>query len=487
MSMSVKFNDIELNNYIHVLSGFTPRTGVTWEPQLLEIGNTARGAIFQETTYRSKEIPMPFEINGNIEENYNNLMRVLNVKEPKELIFGDTPNKVYYAVPSGGLDLEEILYYGNGTITWLIPDGVAHSVAEKIAKNYGSDRITLENTGTESVPISIKATMKSDNGYLGFTLDDRFYQIGKTEEVDGVQYEETVKLFDDHLFEDTGWDVNQGVIPPVTSEQTQNGTIGYVKEYTNEGYAKVTNYGSGNSWHGASITKIVPTDENGKYPVNWKCEWRFDFNTDGSLNPNPEIGHNSVTFSDANGNIICSVVFEDNNPSYKRSDMAIYIGKKRVWDTKNTEKFYVTGRGDTGPCASVEKIGNQITVRFSYAGIQKTFLVDDPSIELRKVTWYGAAYKSNPNIKNNLIRALNVRKHNVEKYEDIPNYFANGDTVEISGDTGEVLINGIKDWDTADIGSQPLLLPPGKHTMGIITSSFSSIPDVEVSFRERWI
>ena len=120
--MSVLFNDTELNKYIHVLNGFTSRSGVDWDPQLLEIGNTARGSIFQETTYRAKEIPMPFEINGNIEKNYNDLMRVLNVDKPQPLIFGDTPNKVYYAVPSGGLDLEEVLYYGSGTITWLIPD-----------------------------------------------------------------------------------------------------------------------------------------------------------------------------------------------------------------------------------------------------------------------------------------------------------------------------------------------------------------------------
>ena len=66
----------------------------------------------------------------------------------------------------GGWIWRKVLYYGSGTITWLIPDGVAHSVAEKTAENYGSNQITLENNGTESVPINIKATMNSDNGYI---------------------------------------------------------------------------------------------------------------------------------------------------------------------------------------------------------------------------------------------------------------------------------------------------------------------------------
>ena len=419
-------------------------------------------------------------------EKFNELCKILD-QEQMKIVFNDEQSKYFIGTKTGFDEPEPGRLSTTGSYTIYCSDPYKYSVAEKKANNNGASQIVLQNNGSKACIVNIKAKMKSDNGYIGFTLDDRFYQIGKPEEVDGEHYEETVKLFDDHLYQDMGWLVNQGVTPPVTGEQAQNGTIGYVKETTNEGYAKVTNYASGNSWHGASITKIVPPDENQKYPVNWKCEWRFDFNTDGSPNPNPEIGHNSVTFVDADNNIICSVVFEDNNPNYERSDMAIYIGKKRVWDTKNTAKFYVTGRGDYGPCASVEKIGNQITIRFSYAGIQKTFLVDNPSAELRKVTWYGAAYKTYNPIRNNLIRALNVRKHNVEKYEDIPNYFANGDTVEISGDTGEVYINGIKDWDTADIGSQPLLLPPGQHTMGIITSSFSSIPDVEVSFTERWI
>lgn len=419
-------------------------------------------------------------------EKFNELCKILD-QEQMKIIFNDEQSKFFIGTKTSVDSPDPGRLSTTGSYTIYCSDPYKYSVAEKTAKNYGSSQITLVNNGSKPCVVNVKATMKSDNGYIGLTLGDRFYQIGKPEEVDGYHYEETVKLFDDHLYEDKGWLLNQGITPPVTSEQSQNGTIRYVKESSNEGYAIPSNYGSGNSWHGASLTKIIPTDENGKYPVNWKCEWRFDFNTDGSTNPNPEIGHNSVTFIDGDDNIICSVVFEDNNPSYERSDMAIYIGQKRVWDTKNTTKFYVTGRGDYGPCASVEKIGNQITIRFSYAGIQKTFLLDNPSVELRKITWYGAAYKTNPNIRNNLIRALNVKKHNVDKYEDIPNYFSNGDKIEISGDNGEVYINGIKDWDTADIGSQPLLLPPGQHTMGIITSSFASVPDIEVTYQERWI
>ena len=70
-----------------------------------------------------------------------------------------------------------------------------------------------------------------------------------------------------------------------------------------------------------------------------------------------------------------------------------------------------------------KKIGNQVTIRFNNFGICKTFYVDNPEAELRKITWYGAAYKDHFHTENNVLRALHVIKHNVDRYEDIPNYF----------------------------------------------------------------
>lgn len=490
MRYSVKFNGIELNQYIDVLQGFTPRVGVDWSPDLLTSGGINRGAEFSYTSYKQKTIKMPFTIFENLQENYDALEDVLNVDEPKALIFEDIPDRVFYAVPSGNLDFDEDGCLGEGTITWIIPDGVAHSLIEKTSANNGESTITLTNSGTETTPINVKAKMLSDNGYLGLVLDDRFYQIGNPGEVDEVTKEKSVKLFDDHFTQDRGWILNSGVTPVVTPERLMVGMVGYTVESTptGEGFVKATDYGTGDSWHGPALTKIIPADENGEYPTNWRCEYRFDFNTDpGGPTAGKQIGHSSVTFSDENDDIICSVVFEDNNPVMERSDMAVYIENKRVWDTRETQKFYVTGRGSSGPAVTVEKIGNTVTIGFTYGGIKKTFFLSNPSATLRKVTWYCAAYKSYTPIQNNNIRALNVRKHNVQYYEDIPNFLSDGDVVELNSSSNELYINDIKDWDRVDIGSKPLLLPPGQHTLGIAVSDFAEIPEVEVTYRERWL
>ena len=484
------FNEKELPIMItKVNRNITP----SFTNETVSIGS-AKGEIFQYNVYKSKQIEISYQIYNRRAEYLVNFRRGLSAliytDEPKKLIFSDEPNIYYNAILDGEQTLEEEEYKSSGILRFLIPDGVAHSVAEKTAENYGSNQITLENNGTESVPINIKATMKSDNGYIAFTLGDRFYQIGKPEEADGKHYEESVKLFDDHLYEDKGWLVNQGITPPVTSERLQNGVVKYVKESTNEGYATTKDYGSGNSWHGASLTKIVPKDVNNKYPVNWKVAYRFDFNTDGAVFKGVQVGHTSVTMIDEHDDIICSIIFEDTSPVNEYYYMAVFIGNKNVWHTDSTfpmAKKGVTARGDYGPAVTAEKIGNQVTIRFNNFGICKTFYVDNPEAELRKITWYGAAYKDNFHTENNVLRALHVIKHNVERYEDIPNYFSNGDIVEIDGASGSVYINDAYDTDVADIGSQPLLLPPGQHTLGIITSSFASVPDVEVTYQERWI
>jgi len=484
------FNEKELPIMItKVNRNITP----SFTNETVSIGS-AKGEIFQYNVYKSKQIEISYQIYNRRAEYLVNFRRGLSAliytDEPKKLIFSDEPNIYYNAILDGEQTLEEEEYKSSGILRFLIPDGVAHSVAEKTAENYGSNQITLENNGTESVPINIKTTMKSDNGYIAFTLGDRFYQIGKPEEADGKHYEESVKLFDDHLYEDKGWLVNQGITPPVTSERLQNGVVKYVKESTNEGYATTKDYGSGNSWHGASLTKIVPKDVNNKYPVNWKVAYRFDFNTDGAVFKGVQVGHTSVTMIDEHDDIICSIIFEDTSPVNEYYYMAVFIGNKNVWHTDSTfpmAKKGVTARGDYGPAVTAEKIGNQVTIRFNNFGICKTFYVDNPEAELRKITWYGAAYKDNFHTENNVLRALHVIKHNVERYEDIPNYFSNGDIVEIDGASGSVYINDAYDTDVADIGSQPLLLPPGQHTLGIITSSFASVPDVEVTYQERWI
>lgn len=500
-SEALKLNGEYIENLI---SGYrtlnvTGRELVETEIDEVQIG-FCDGSIYQKKRDVSRQITVYYRMKAESPEEfrdkYNQLCGILD-KEQSQLIFADEPDKYFIGTKSDVEEVQPGLLCVTGNFTFECADLYKYAVTEKTAINRGTNVITLENDGTKTVPVNVRAVMKSDNGYLGLTLEDRFYQVGNPEEIDGEQFETTELLFDDHFTKDRGWNLNQGITPPVTSVRDQVGAVRYVVEtpgegINGEGYVTPSEYGTGNSWHGPALTKLVPADKNGEYPVNWYSCYRFDFNTDGTAQSEKgkEAGHHSITFSDENDDIICSVVFEDNHYSLERSDMAVYIGNKRIWDTRNTTKFYVRGpegRPEGSAVVIVEKIGNQINVKFSYAGINKTFITSNPNAKLKKITYYSAQYKNYPHIRNNLLRAIQVRKHNVDNFNDIPNYFMNGDDIRIEGRNNQVLINGLVDWDRVDIGSKPLLLPPGQHTLGIITSSFGQTPDVKVTWRERWI
>ena len=495
MTLTVTFDGHDITKYLRVSS--LNRGVRTSRNSRTETRKEKKGVIFLGTESFLSKIEMGFVLRHDLIEKRRKLAEILNVNEPKPLEFSDEPDKYYLAFPTGDINVDEKVFLGYGTITWEIPDGVAYSKAEYVFSNEDSDGtlqdfIVVDNPGTEPMLLEMEATFNSDNGFLGLENDDRstLALFGNVEEVDGYHYETSDLLFDDHLTKDKGWILNNGVTPPVTPERLQVGTVTYVVEdsATDEGYVKPSGYGTGTSWHGPSLTKIVPADKNGKYAKNWRSDWRFDFNTDGSTAKGQEVGHNSVTYIDQNDEIICSVVFEDNNPSYERSDIAVYIRNQRVWDTRETNQFYVTGRGGQGPICRVEKIGNQITVS-TWSGVKKTFITDKPDVELRKITWYSAAYGSNRPITNNLLRALHVYKHNVENWRDIPNKFGKGDVLTYGKEGMNIFckINGMQGLQYRDPGSTLIKAPPGQSVIYLAYSPFAQTPYVRLKGRAVYV
>lgn len=460
--------------------------------------NDRKGVQYLGTSSAILAHDMGFVLRYDLIAKRRELASIFNVTEPKKLIYSDEPDKFYLAIPTGDINVDERNFLGFGTITWEIPDGVAYSIDELNFDNtQNPNLIEINNPGTELIDLVLEATFTTDCGFLGIESEDGVSKalFGSVEEVDGYHYDTSVRLFDDHFNEDRGWELNAGVTPPVTPIRDQVGTVSYQVDPwqsdpvdPNEGYVKPTNYGTGTSWHGPSITKNVPADKNGEFPVNWKAEYRADFNTDGKPEHSGQVGHNSVTFSDANGNVIAAIVLEDNNPAKERSDLVFYVEGKRVWHQMDTQNFYVNMR-DGKYAFVVEKIGAQITFRAAFFNVTKTFKLSNPDVALHKVTWYGAAYKDYPPMTNNLLRALNVRKHNVDNWQDIPNKFGSGDSLKY-GSNGKNIYCTLNDFQWLqfrDPGSTLITVPPGKSNLFIAFSDFSDPPLVKLVGRAAYV
>lgn len=494
-------NEIIFNGYD--LSKLLDITKINKGVQLGRIANYRnrkgkKGTLFVDVTSELVVFTTDFKFKTEVKNKKEQLAEVLNVNEPKPFIIKSNPNRVYYAFPQGKINSDETSIFGDGTITWEIPDGMTYSLQDYLYTNREStgnllDYITINNPGTEPMDLELTANFKSDNGFLGLESDSGAVRalFGDMEEIDGYDYQISEKLFDDHFNASPGWTLNNGVIPPVTNSIMQQGTFSYKQETIGEGFAYPTDYGTPtNSWSGPSLTKMVPPDSEGEYPENWTASMRTDFNTDGTGSAgDTNVGHQSITFIDQNDQIIVSVVIEDNTPTAQKSDLAVYVRDKRVFDSRNTSSYYVTARPGEKNHIKVEKIKNVINIELAFIGRKLNFRMNESGVELRKITFYSARYKSFRQIQNNLIRALNVVKHNVEKWEDIPNKFMAGDVLTYGKSEFNIFcrLNEMNALEMRDVGSTLITAPPGVSRLYLAYSSFAEIPEVTLKGRAKYI
>lgn len=134
---------------------------------------------------------MPFYIKGSVKSKYDMLMTVLNVSEPKRLTFGNLANRYFLALPDGKVEFEMLgENAGRGTITWLIPDGISHSVSTKVLSSNdlttgsvtilpdNSVDIEIDNQGTLPAYPTFKFTHTSDNAYIGLAGENGVVALG---------------------------------------------------------------------------------------------------------------------------------------------------------------------------------------------------------------------------------------------------------------------------------------------------------------------
>lgn len=443
---------------------------------------------------------MSFTLIDELNPKRYHLADILNVIEPKELVFSDDPDKVYYAMPSGNINISEVYKIGKGTVVWQIPDGVSYSVPTYTFTNEDTNGIfqnyiMVDNPGTEPMELEMEARFASDNGFLGIESSDGTVRalFGDMAEVDKTPYELSELLFDDHLYTDRSWALNSGVVPPVTPNPSQQGTVAYRTESTGEGYAYPSSYGTPtNDWSGPSLTKTVPADSSGSYPIHWTSNFRIDFNPDkDGVDEHLQVGHQSITYVDQNDDIIVSLVFEDNYANARRSDFAIYVRDKRVYDSRNTSYYYITARPGDANHISVEKWENTIAVMLKGEGgqtVKLQFPLNEENVQLRKITWYAARYKSLPVMTNNLIRAINLSAHKVQKWQDIPNKFKSGDILEYGqiGRNVSCTVNGLNELRLRDVGSTLISVPPGRTILYLAYSNFADTPEVILQGRAKY-
>ena len=484
----VEYNGYMISDYM-IINSIDRGIGAPRTNNLKKLG-TARGEQYIGYTSVSPRIVMKFTLISNLVEKRRELAGIMEVSEPARLVFSDEPDKYYMAVPDKEITFDDNRRYGTGTITWVVPDGLAHSKTTKqftATKNAsGILELSINNEGTADVPIDYTVVHNHDNGFLGFVSDRGVLQMGKIQEVDLTPYAQSEVLIDTNTFDD--WERDTSVHPENYGKMT-DGTL-IVENVSGQNLLQLGDGGTNSNLHGGMVSIDIPPDSEGiAGATNWYCYFNAWFET-GRV---AQVSSMSVNFLDENDNLIFCYIIEKNALTSNTAHVMMRVGGnsiKTFFDENFAPHNAYYGHNmfdwSRGHC-DIIKEGDKLSGY--WYGTRYSISVPELKDKVcKKIQLYIGQYGTYEMTTGSGFRSISFQKTNVEKWADNPNRYSNGSTVEIDGKEGKIYTNGILRMDDEIKGSQYFLAPPGQSKIQIYHSSFSvPEPDVTAEIREAWI
>ncbi len=494
--LSVNFNGHELNKYIGVLSGFTLLKGAEFLLDLQDIDGGNGSRVFN-THYGPKTIPMPFMARNDLINKYDELQRILKVDEPKPLIFGNAPDRIYYAMPVGDMDMDEFLNFGKGTITWLVPDGLAHATTETpFQATLNSDGVleaTVVNDRTAEVPISYEIKHKSDNGYVGIVSEYGVMEFGNIQEADGTELTKTVTLTSNQKGDFANWtngtvfaeNPTKKAVTTMDSDSNFGGRLGLLPSGMT---------GDGSAYYGA-IKEFTATETADSWYI-WARAW---FET-GKVE---QTGMWTLAVVSDEGKPIAAMSIHKSSLVSNDAIVTFQLGKpdgtmNNVKEIKFTPSYWLPP--NVYGAQSIDKNSNMFDLKkegdkvtFFYWGGYHSFVLDSEvaSYQAEKVQFFIGQFgtrEAGKRVTHMYLNDFTFRKLNVPYVRDDPNRYGDGTLLTIDGNERKPYVNGMLRLDDEVIGTKYFLAPPGETKIQFYFSDFANpLPDVKLSIRKAWL
>ena len=497
--VTMRFNKTDLQEFIQIHDiqrdiGNNRSISIDHAPRI--------GVNIQQQTIDAKYIKVDFSIWSKDRNTLKHkLAGIFNVDSPKELIFSDEPDKYYLAMVIDDISMQEASgRRSNGSIKFIVPDGVAHSSAYKrfdsdtnATSKAGKMVFDLINNGTESAFPIIKVKHNAENGYIGLVNQNGTLEIGNREEADTEPSQKSEILLDFR-----GEKIINGLASAAKNQAITNDRTEYIvgtAEMINlwerphvrlkdlRGETKLHNYAT-------SLTWTIPNDSTGSIgSLNDYFWWRQVFWSEA----NNQYGFIKVTVSDETGQFLYGVeTFKRSLGSECEFNFLAGDGQGGYRILKRWN-FDGTTTGDINPFSVAKGWSdlkrNDGKVQVFYQGSYSTFII--PEIEGKKSAKIHitiGAYRDNPIVSHMYLDELYYRKDFVPTTNDIPNRFPIGSNVLINSEDDTVYIDDISKANEIVDGSQWLSIPPGNSKLELYFSSFiKKHPTVTIEFEERWL
>jgi predicted phage tail component-like protein len=448
------------------------------------IGNR-NGVAFLYSTHGESSITIEFSRQNYTARGLSDFRRdtagIIHSTEPKKLIFSDEPELYYEAILSGNQTLDEDYLRSNGSITFLVPDGLAHSTVEKVfpasLNSNGIMEATIVNNGTAEVPISYQITHNHENGYVGIVSEYGAMQYGYVDELDKEIRTKSQVLVNYSKASDFNAMTNGGGV--LTDNFPTNGTWATYYDYLALGGA-----GSGTTWHGASKTMTIPADSSGASGAqNFLAQARVWFET-GTV---AQTGILQFVIGDESGNHLASMHIMKDSTTNNTARVITQVQlqeKHRIYYEPNSKSVTNQANG----WISITKTGELFN--FYFGG--KTYSVRVPAAASRKgltLTIFLGQYGTRGSgslVHRMYFKNMVFQKNNVNYWYDIPNRYRNGSVLYIDGETTKAYVDGIPSEEIT--GSNYFLAPPGETKVQFYYSDFSApAPTIEARIREAYL
>lgn len=452
------------------------------------------GGEFTHSTYSTKQIVMEFRISNStareLSEFRRKMSEILYSKEPKRLIFSDEPRIYYEAIVDGEPVLGEDDMYSTGTITWLIPDGVAYSTAEFSfdgVQKDGYQTITIQNNGTEWADVDYEITHNHENGFIGLVSQYGVIQLGKEEEADGENYEASEELFNGYgLFQD-----DHGT----SYQNPENTTQGTLEVKNVAGYNVMALKGgqaTSGYWNGGMKTLTIPVDSEGRRGAkNFYCYTQHWFET-GLMG---QTGAQTIAFLTGDNKVICAMSINKSDTVGNTAHVDWFAPQNKKIKTLDFQPTAYEGNPFNlkmgGGHNDFLKEGDRLRI-FWYGQYYYFTIPEIKDMVCEKIqVWigqWGSRDLGNQLVTHNYLKSIWFRKDNVEKYRDVPNRYRAGDVVTIDGESTKVYVNGMPAKGDEITGTDYFQVPPGTTEVQFCYSSFSSPPpQIKAEIREVYL
>lgn len=479
--MNFSFNGIK-KDYIEIAQGEARPFFAPIEHELIQVpGMPGAYPSFQKMGIRTITIPINiyYQTSAELQKIKEEMADWLITDEPKELIFDDEPDRVYYAKIDNTIsDLEEMIRFGRGTITFICPD--PYKYGPELVAEFPSDVVLLRNNGTaEALPI-FELEAKEPVTFAMIQNDrNEYMMIGKPYDLTQQEpYTPEKRVFWHEMDTTVGW---------TTPATVEDGEI--AGNITSNGYKFIaSSFGTGQNWHGPALKTSIPEAPLRNFKIDVIAEF-FNVNQKGNI-----MGRLEIDLLNDADEVVAKLALTDVYPWSN-----IVLGQARAGKAGGLNHYLINEYGEYTWVwndfygvlrilrkenyweAYIAKVMSDSGRHHSQRFVRWTDHDGIVTDEITQVRIYMAQFADKP--------AARMAVHDIkiwrleERQDEVPYIADEGDIITFDHKEKLILINGEPRKDLKDFGASYFTLKPGENQLIVMPeNSF----DVKCRYRERF-